>query len=303
MNRLLLLFFASLSANSAQPDVNNIKTGIHEYNCSQSDITSNTNLVGSDPWRYDSNICLAAIQKGVINHSGGVIKFILHGKKTAYTGTIKNGITSSSLSESSPSKSFTVLDEAISNKILIKKDNYIKKINISKMKPPLNNGHLTNPNATYEAVLEPHIGVSSCGDFNSMPTKRKQLTINRSSLEFDKFELTFITDCGDGWKSAYSGLMKLSIVNKENNKTVYEKYISIIDKVINTTTKRVNRVCYLYVRKNLYLSYDDFYYLNGDNKFKQLIIKHSGSNTYRVHRFEPSYACPMTSVTHFDFGL
>ncbi|RYZ40135.1 MAG: protease B [Myxococcaceae bacterium] len=51
---------------------------------------------GTDLYTDDSNVCTAAVHAGVITSSGGTVRVTLQPGQSAYTGTTRNGITTSS---------------------------------------------------------------------------------------------------------------------------------------------------------------------------------------------------------------
>lgn len=61
---------------------------------------------GTDLYTTDSSICVAAVHAGVIGANGGPVKVTLKPGKPSYTGTARNGVTTSQWNAFD--KSFTV---------------------------------------------------------------------------------------------------------------------------------------------------------------------------------------------------
>lgn len=61
---------------------------------------------GTDVYTTDSSICVAAVHAGVIDATGGPVKITLKPGKPSYTGTARNGVTTSQWNAFD--KSFTV---------------------------------------------------------------------------------------------------------------------------------------------------------------------------------------------------
>jgi hypothetical protein len=61
-------------------------------------IVSSGSVWGTDIYTSDSSICRAAVHAGVVTNTtvGGKVKFIIEGAQSSFTGTTRNGITSSS---------------------------------------------------------------------------------------------------------------------------------------------------------------------------------------------------------------
>ncbi len=62
-------------------------------NCTAALINQGTQVWGSGPYTYDSNLCRAAVHSGAIPATGGMIWATTGGAQQSYVGTTRNGVT------------------------------------------------------------------------------------------------------------------------------------------------------------------------------------------------------------------